>query len=103
MKVAMMAPKTKKGKKEPPILDNTERLVTLKEQVQDIRSDVSSLEVKVGRISQDADKLKREWTTFLQCMLKGGHYLKDGMESVMKEMIHAAYAPTIDDMPSVLD
>lgn len=103
LKVAVMAPKAKKGKKDPPILDNSERLVTLKEQVQDIRTDVSSLELQVAKIRQDADKLKREWVIFLQRMLRSGHYLKDGMESVMREMIEAEYVPTADDMPSFLD
>lgn len=103
MKMALMAPKTKKGKKDQPTLDNTERMITLKEQVQDIRSDVSKLELQVGRIRQDAEKLKREWVTFLQHILKGGHYLKDGMEGIMREMIEAEYVPTTDDIPSFLD
>lgn len=43
LKVAVLAPKVKKGKKDQPLLDNSERLVTLKEQVLEIRTDVASL------------------------------------------------------------
>jgi hypothetical protein len=103
LKVAVLAPKVKKSKKDPPMLDNSERLVTLKEQVQEIRTDVTSLELQVGRIRLDAEKLKREWTTFLQHLLRGGYYLKDGMENILREMIEADYVPTADDMPSLLD
>lgn len=84
MKAYSFSPKAKKGKKEHPTVDNSERLVALKEHVQLIRSDVLTLELQLAKINADADRLKREWTTFLKHILKGGHYLRDGMESVLR-------------------
>lgn len=103
LKVFSLSPKPKKNKKEALMLDNTERLIGLKEHVQLIRNDVLGLELQLGKITQDADKLKREWVTFLKCVLKGGHYLKDGMGTVLQEMMAADYTPTTEDMPDVLD
>jgi hypothetical protein len=54
-------------------------------------------------VNQDSEKLKREWITFLKKLLKGGFYLKDGMNSVLKEMIDGGFSPAFEDMPSILD
>jgi hypothetical protein len=43
MKPYTLSPKGKKSKKEQPIMDNSEKLVSLKEHVQLIRSDVLNL------------------------------------------------------------
>lgn len=78
-------------------------MINLKEHVQLIRNDVLGLENQLNKINLDADKLKREWVTFLKHILKGGHYLKDGMGTILQEMITVGFVPSIEDMPDVLD
>lgn len=57
----------------------------------------------MSKVTQDAERLKREWINFLKNIMKGGFYLKEGMMLVLKEMIAVGFTPSIEDMPSVLD
>ena len=103
MKPYTLSPKAKKSKKEQSIMDNSEKMVSLKEHVQLIRSDVLNFEIQLGKITQDSSKLKLEWVTFLKKMLKGGFYLKDGNSSVFRSMIEADVFLSTDEMPDILD
>ena len=85
------------------IVDNSSKIVTLKESIEDLRKEVSEVEKSIHNSRKENKKLRHQWVCFLRKMLRENYYLRRGVIPILEEMIEAKYKPRKQDLPQCLD
>lgn len=82
---------------------NTEKIVVIKDNIENIRAELMRLESQYKSELQEEERLTKEWISLLTNMTKHAYFMKDGFNTLFKEMIKLEYVPAKEDFPDFAD
>lgn len=74
----------KKKKKNAAAIVPNEKLESLKETIVSLKKEVEELEKQLQAVQLEQAKIEKEWLNVMKRMLKGPHYLREGMTAILK-------------------